>query len=104
MSNSLFLVCHATLQAVHVAETSGGSWFRGPDNDAVVGAFCSAHYGKDLVPMGEQGLDDAGDKTEGLTPYDVWTPNNFDRLMRHVLGSNADTEQKILQIGEYLAA
>ena len=61
MSRSLYLVCHATRQIVHVAESGGGGdLFRGANYSVLVGAFCEAHYGKELVTMGEQGVNDAG--------------------------------------------
>lgn len=70
MSHSITLYCEDTKQMVHVAEQSS-SWFRGPDNGDVVGAFCLAHAGKELkstlLQPGE--FDDAMEWVE-------WRPGN----------------------------
>lgn len=95
MSEPLYLVCHATRQIVHVAE-SNSSQFRGPDSCLLVGVFCDTHYGQSFVTLGAQGVDDADDISN--QPYSEWTTENYGELMRAVLGRSLATEQKILVV------
>lgn len=103
------MVCHTTRQIVHVAESGGGGgWFRGADCSALVGAFCEAHYGKELVAMGAQGVDDAGgylDAKNGgeFNPYTEWTPDTFEALMRAMMGNGDSTESLVQAIQKSLA-
>lgn len=106
MSRSLYLVCHATRQIVHVAESGGGGHlFRGANYSVLVGAFCEAHYGKELVTMGEQGVDDAGGarKHGEFNPYDEWEPHNFEALLRVVMDTGNRTDDFVRAIQESLA-
>ena len=109
MSSALYLVCHATRQIVHVAESGGGDrWLRGADFSVLVGAFCEAHQGKELVTMGEQGVDDAGGYLEvskggEFNPYDEWQPDTFEALLRAVMGKGDRTDDLVRAIQKSLA-
>lgn len=109
MSSPLYLVCHTTRQVVHVAESGGGGgWFRGADSSVLVGAFCEAHGGKELVVMGAEGVDRAGgfhNRQNGgeFDPYDEWEPHTFEALLRKAMGHGESTDNLVRSIQKTLS-
>ncbi|MBB1636086.1 hypothetical protein [Cupriavidus sp. UME77] len=89
MSHGIHLVCHETKQAVHVAEVSS-SWYRGADYSAIVGAFCHAHTGGDLVSTLSFG--DSGD----FSDYQLWTPENVEEQLNFIASDRASHLSHIL--------
>lgn len=104
MSTPLFLVCHATRECVHVAESSG-SWFRGADYSILVGAFCEIHMDKPLVILTAEGIEAAEAASapwSGTFPYTEWTRETFEELIRGS-GDRPSKDRLIRQLVESFA-